>query len=564
MELEKRNAFSTNWGGEIVKVEGLTVWTPEERSWWRKKPTKPKTVILNNVTDSIQNGEFLAILGPSGAGKTTYLVSLAGKCTLPSKGNVTVEGRNVSELPTGTVEILPQFDVFMDCLSVMEHLVFMMEMKLGRSVKTANKTILQTIMGALKLNAHERTFIRSLSGGERRLLSLASSLLSSPQILICDEPTTDLFKEFSSICLMSEGKILFHGTHQGCKALFDSVDLRCPVNYNPAEFYIKAVSNACGNVNHVERILENYRNRFRGCEPSYEGPTATPRPPICRRTWPKQVQILLWRFSIRFRRDIKILAISLLLSTIIGAVVIGTCFAGSTGTTQTGVQNLRGFLWLICSEVSFSLSYTALFSFESELPLFRREVGVYAVSAYYVARFLSEVPRCVIWPIPFVTITASAVELPNHFVTVLEIYFALLVTGLASTAYGLGMGALFISSGTMGDVMPCTDLPLFLMSGAFLRISSLPVWLYPVKYISHFYYAMDAISNIYWRQIGEIDCPLNTTNTCVKNGAAVLMENGYSSNFVLQDTLGILLVVTLWSILGYYGLKKEKRKGYTY
>ncbi|KOB74795.1 Bm-brown protein, partial [Operophtera brumata] len=56
----------------------------------------------------------------------------------------------------------------------------------------------------------------------------------------------------------------------------------------------------------------------------------------------------------------------------------------------------------------------------------------------------------------------------------------------------------------MGDVMPCADLPLFLMSGAFLRISSMPTWLYPMKFVSHFYYAMDAISNIYWRQISEI------------------------------------------------------------
>lgn len=66
------------------------------------------------------------------------------------------------------------------------------------------------------------------------------------------------------------------------------------------------------------------------------------------------------------------------------------------------------------------------------------------------------------------------------------------------------MAALFTSTGIIGDVMPCVDLPLLLMSGAFLRLSSLPPWIIPVKYISHFYYAMDAISNIYWRQIEYI------------------------------------------------------------
>lgn len=61
----------------------------------------------------------------SGAGKTTFLVSLAGKCNLPNTGTVTVCGNNVKDLSQGVVEVLPQFDVFMDSLSVKEHLIFM-------------------------------------------------------------------------------------------------------------------------------------------------------------------------------------------------------------------------------------------------------------------------------------------------------------------------------------------------------------------------------------------------------------------------------------------------------
>ncbi|XP_068626240.1 protein white-like isoform X1 [Battus philenor] len=595
MEYSKINDHSLGFSNVVLKVEDLKVWTPEEKSWWRKQSCKPKTLILNCVNDCIRSGEFLAILGPSGAGKTTYLISLAGKCALPSEGIVTINGQNVRDMPSGVVEILPQFDVFMDCLSVKEHLVFMTEMKIGKSNVTGNGTVLKTIISTLKLDGHENSFIHTLSGGERRLLSLATALLSNPQILICDEPTTgldsynaslvvgllkglarggkivicsvhqpssDLFKEFNSITLMSEGKLLFHGTHDACRVLFESINLRCPKNYNPAEFYIKAVSPIVGtDGNHVDRIMENNQNRFETCYETYTSPSQVPS---CKRSWVRQVQLLLWRYSIRLRRNLRYLAVSLLLSTVIGSLVIGTCFAGSTGTTQMGVQNMRGFLWLVCSEVSFSVSYAALFAFESELALFKREVGMYRVTAYFFSRFLSEVPRCIIWPIPFLVITASVVELPNHLMTVFEFYIALIICGLASTAYGLGLGAMFISTGIIGDVMPCADLPLFLMSGAFLRISSLPFWLYPVKFISHFYYTMDAMSNIYWRQIGDIECSTNITANCLKDGASVLRETGYSSNFVLEDTLGLLLVTTLWSILAYCGLKREERKGYAY
>lgn len=59
----------------------------------------------------------------SGAGKTTFLVSLAGKCTLPSAGSVMINGTKVKDLHI--VEIVPQFEVFVDGLTVTEHLIFM-------------------------------------------------------------------------------------------------------------------------------------------------------------------------------------------------------------------------------------------------------------------------------------------------------------------------------------------------------------------------------------------------------------------------------------------------------
>ncbi|XP_028165955.1 protein white-like, partial [Ostrinia furnacalis] len=511
-----------------------------------------------SVSGIIREGEFAALLGPSGAGKTTLLVALAGKCTLPSRGLVLVGGREVSEAQ-GTVELLPQFDVFMDQLTVMEHLVFMTELKLGSCKNPANKVVLNYLLDELKLRAHSKTSISSLSGGEKRLLSLATSLLSSPQILICDEPTTgldsynaalvvetlkrlslcgkvvicsvhqpstDLFKEFNSILLMADGKLLFHGSQEDCSELFRSINLHCPVNYNPAEFYIRAVSRLCGTggKDESQKILDSYHERYKRDETS----------------------------------------VSTVKSAIASSMVIGTCYVGASGSTQRGIQDIRGLLWLMTSEVCFALSYSAMYTFEAELSLFKREVGVYSCSSYLVARFISFIPQCAVWPPSLVFITTLAVQLPNHMVTALKFCLSLCVAGITATAYGLGMGALFTSSNIISDVMPCADLPLFLMAGAFLRLSSLPMWLQPLRFISHFYYAMDAVSNVYWRQIEHIDCETNVTSLCVTNGATVLSESGYSSDFVLQDSLGLLFVTVLWSLLAYFGLKREEKKGYAY
>lgn len=59
------------------------------------------------------------------------------------------------------------------------------------------------------------------------------------------------------------------------------------------------------------------------------------------------------------------------------------------------------------------------------------------------------------------------------------------------------------------------------------------------------------------------DCPSNQTS-CVKDGAAVLFENGYSEDFIVQNMLGVVIVTLFWSLLGYYGLKREEKKGYVY
>ncbi|XP_049873507.1 protein white-like isoform X2 [Pectinophora gossypiella] len=574
-----KNVETKGCDKDVLRITNLKVWTPEEKSWWRRKVTKPKTVILNNVTGCIKEGEFVAVLGPSGAGKTTFLVSLAGKCSLPSEGVVTVKGTNVRELQD-VAEVVPQSEAFMPSLTVMEHLVFMTEMKLGSCKTSTNRVILTELMHELKLKPLEHTLTNALSGGERRLLSLATSLLSNPEILICDEPTTgldsynaslvigvlkkiasfnkvvicsvhqpssDLFKEFSSIMLMAEGRLLFQGTQDDCRDLFESINLHCPNNYNPAEFYIRAVSSWDTNENHAQTLTEIYEQspKCHGTRTRNKGKRAEEHR-ICQRNWLIQVYLLLWRSSLTLPREVLNNLFQLFVCLGMSSIVIGTCYVGISGTTQRGIQDLRGYLWLICSEICFSLSYNALYVFEGELTLFRREI-----------------PRCIIWPVMFVVVATITVELPNYVITSLEFILALMWASVAATAYGLGMAALFTSTGVMGDVMPCADLPLFLMSGAFLRISSLPIWLHPVKYISHFYYVMDALSNIYWRQIDHIDCPYNTT-MCVNDGISVLVENGYAKDFILQDTLGLLCVTIIWSALGYYGLKREEKKGYAY
>ncbi|KOB74792.1 Bm-brown protein [Operophtera brumata] len=195
-------------------------------------------IILNN--GRIKQGEFAAVLGPSGAGKTTFLVSLAGKCTLPSEGTVMVNDTNVRDLHA--VEMVPQFEVFFDGLSVIEHLVFML---------LSNPQILISDEPTSGLDSYNASLV----------ISALKKLSKSGKIVICSihQPSCDIFREFNSLMLIAEGKMVFHGSLDECKAVFESINLHCPLNYNPAEFYIRAVSNQ--SEGYVEKIMESYHDR---------------------------------------------------------------------------------------------------------------------------------------------------------------------------------------------------------------------------------------------------------------------------------------------------------------
>lgn len=151
--------------------------------------------LLKDITLSVKPGEFVCILGPSGAGKTTLVRALLGQLT-PSKGEIRFGSLRVSgdsELLNGLIGYVPQKEIVHD------------ELPVGRALKYAAKLRLPPSMGREEIAerirsietdvgiAHRHdTLVGNLSGGESKRVSLAVELLSFPRILIVDEATSSL------------------------------------------------------------------------------------------------------------------------------------------------------------------------------------------------------------------------------------------------------------------------------------------------------------------------------------------------------------------------------------
>jgi len=152
------------------------------------KPDKPK-MILNNVDGRIRSGEITAVLGPSGAGKTSLLNSLFGKYRTAIQGSIRVTGAPSKKHLT--VCTIPQSDYLIGYLSTEESLWFASRLKNCEDDFNHDRNI-ERVIELLGLQRCRHTRINKLSGGQYKRVSIAQEMLSSPDILVLDEPTSGL------------------------------------------------------------------------------------------------------------------------------------------------------------------------------------------------------------------------------------------------------------------------------------------------------------------------------------------------------------------------------------
>ena len=158
-------------------------------------PSKPQEIVLlGDISTSIQPGQFVAVVGPSGCGKSTLLKVIAGICE-PTFGGVNWNGRDLAsegDLAPHEIGYVPQFSIAYDLLTVEENLLAAVKLRVSGLSSVGRRERVASILQQAGLQEIADRQVRVLSGGQRRRLALALEMVTSPQLLLCDEVTSGL------------------------------------------------------------------------------------------------------------------------------------------------------------------------------------------------------------------------------------------------------------------------------------------------------------------------------------------------------------------------------------
>ncbi|KAF2870169.1 ATP-binding cassette transporter-like protein [Massariosphaeria phaeospora] len=426
----------------------------------KDRETKQPKEILSGVNGLVQAGEMLALMGPSGSGKTTLLNVLAHRKATPSGAIERAIHLNGSSTDLQTFQKLSSYveqeDALVGSLTVRETLHFAAQLSLPSWVTKFQRIArINALLEAFGLRGQSEALIgtpirKGISGGQKRRVSVASQLITSPKILFLDEPTSGLdsaasfevinfikiiakrngiiviasihqpstatFELFDRLLLLSQGKVAYNGAVSNVKDYFANLGLHMPLYVNPAEFIIQLVntdfSNDQGKADEQLLNIQNAWSRSNDAaviahamrDLSSRPPTnLKDQIPSTRLTSANPLFIpltLIHRAFIKSYRDV--VAYGIRIAMYMGlAIMMGTVWL-RLDTDQTNINAFTNAIFFGGAFMSFmAVAYIPAFLEDRQLFVKERQNGLYGPTSFMVANFIIGIPYLFIITILF-------------------------------------------------------------------------------------------------------------------------------------------------------------------
>ncbi|XP_067371594.1 ATP-binding cassette sub-family G member 8 isoform X2 [Channa argus] len=431
---------------------------------WEMKGNKQTAI--NKLSLRVRSGQMLAVIGSSGCGKTSLLDILTcrdegGKV---KSGQILINGKpNTRQLVRKSIAHVRQDDRLLPHLTVRETLIFVAKLRLpAHFTQVQRDQRVDDVIAELRLRqcAHTRVgndYVRGVSGGERRRVSIAVQLLWNPGILILDEPTSgldsftahnlvitlsrlargnrlvllsvhqprsDIFQLFDLVVLLSSGSAVYCGAARDMVPYFTALGYPCPRYCNPSDFYVDLISidrrspereAECLERARVlaeqfmEKVRDNKDYMWKPAETNTSpAQTESPKPPS--KTESEEVITIfkqrnrlpgrLHQFTILVRRhmynDFRDLVTILVhgFEALLMSLLVGCLYYGA-GDSRLSIQDTVALLYMIGALTPFAVVLDVIAKCHTERAMLYHELedGMYSVTSYFFAKILGELPE---------------------------------------------------------------------------------------------------------------------------------------------------------------------------
>jgi ABC-type multidrug transport system ATPase subunit len=439
--------------------------------------------ILDRISLSLPAGSFTAIIGPSGSGKSTLLRALSG-ARPASTGQVLLNGvdlyRAFSALKSH-LGYVPQDDIVHRELTVDESLDYTARLRLPRDTRAPERVRrVSEVLATLELTERRTLEVHSLSGGQRKRVSIAAELLTEPNLLFLDEPTSGLdpgleeslmllLRELSykgktvvlvthtldnihlcdAVLLMVDGRLGFYGTPDEARAYFGiehMVNLYARLKERPGADWHDQFQQTEVHARRVAQPLQVVSRATPGAE------AAAPAP---RRIGPlRQLRLLTTRYLRMTGRDTRNGLLLILQAPIIAGLIGLSLLYGSSEIAYTKPKNTLLFL-LALTAVWFGCSNAAR-ELVKERPIYLRERMVnLRILPYLLSKVVVLGALALVQCVAFLAILHEWFFIPGHLPLLLG---AMMLSSLVGILMGLALSAV---AGTADRAM--TLLPILLI-----------------------------------------------------------------------------------------------------
>jgi len=524
-----------------------------------KKETKQIIQAANGI---VYPSELCAVMGPSGAGKSTLLDLLCNRIK-PSTGSIKLQGAALDSSFKHCSAYVQQQDTLMGNLSVQENVFYSALLRLPSSMSKAaiSKKVDEVLqeMGIMKVRGSKvgTVFVRGVSGGERRRVTIAVELVTDPAVLFLDEPTSGLdstasfkvveclkssaqhanrtviatihqpasstYELFDKLYLLVSGQTAYFGPLANAVDHFKSLGMSCPEFSNPADFFLDQMNvdfwkdRSAAEV-HIKQIADGFKNSQADAQATEEikmflqkhseGVPVT----TYANNWLRQTAIL-------FRRNLMDAIFNPLVYWVRAvmyvamAILMGTCWY-DIGYNQDSVENRLGAFFFAVAFLCF-MSVAGIPAIIEDKANFEKERanGAYGVASYVLANTLVGIPFIFLIAVIYTVIAYWLIMLnPSvgaFFRFMLYLFMALYtvesIVQIISALLPVFVAALAITAFVNGFFM-CVQ-------GYFINFSQLPTFWIWGHYWGYQTYAFDAMVHSDFTGL-TFDCEHLTNTTC--------------------------------------------------